>query len=132
MRFKVLKSSTDGISGGASDYATIDEVLREVSYHKGWPSLKDLHAAILKWSYKAHPGDVFCTQVTAIVAVAVDRLDRAEDVCHHCGHEGMGYGELSPVEDGNIEQEVCCPGCGERWMDVFTLSEQRTLSKKGA
>lgn len=111
MRFKVLKSSMDGISGGSSYFNSIDDVLREVR----------------KWAKKARPGDVYCTQVTAIVAVAVDRLDRAEDVCHHCGHEGLQYGALSPVEDGNIEQDVCCPGCGERWMDVFTLSEQRTL-----
>lgn len=132
MRFKVLKSSLDGISGGASDFATIDDVLREVSYHKGWPSLKDLHASILKWSLKAHPGDVYCTQVTAIVAVAVDRLNRADDVCHHCGHEeGLDYGDLDPVEGGDIEQMVKCPQCGERWMDVFTLTEQRALCREG-
>jgi hypothetical protein len=131
MRYKVLKSSLDGISGGASDYTTIDDVLREVSYHKGWPSLKDLHASILKWSYSARPGDVYCTQVTAIVAVAVDRLNRADDECHHCGHEGLDYEELSPVEGGDIEQRVACPECGERWMDVFTLSEQRALCKGG-
>jgi ribosomal protein S27AE len=130
MRFKVLKSSLDGISGDASTYAAIDEVLREVSYYKGWPSLQDLHAAILKWSQNAHPGSVFCTQVTAIVAVAVDRLDQADGVCPRCGYdEGLDYGELDPVEGGDIEQRVKCPECGERWMDVFTLSEQRALCK---
>lgn len=130
MKFKVLKSSMDGISGGASEFTKVDDVLREISYHKGWPTLNDLHASILKWSYKARPGDVYCTQVTAIVAVAVDRLDRADDVCHHCGHEGLDYGDLDAVEDGDIEQRVKCPGCGERWMDVFTLTEQRALCKK--
>lgn len=130
MRFKVIKSSLDGISGGASSFATIEEVMREVSYYKGWPTLKDLHDSILNWSLKAQPGDVYCTQVTAIVAVAVDPLDRADDVCHHCGHEdGLDYGDLNPVEGGNIEQIVKCPQCGERWMDVFTLSEQRPLSR---
>lgn len=31
------------------------------------------------------------------------------------------------TEDGDIEQRVSCPGCGARWMDVFTLSDQREL-----
>lgn len=79
MLYKVLKSSFDGISGGESKFTSIDDVLREISYHKGWPSLKALHASILKWSVNASPGDVYCTQVTAIVAVAVDCLSRSDE-----------------------------------------------------
>ncbi len=127
MRFKVLRSSMDGISGGESSFATIDEVLREISYHKGWPSLNDLHTSILKWSYTAKPGDVYCTQVTAIVTIAANRLDATNDECPHCGHEGLNYYELNPVDDGTIEQVVSCPYCGKRWKDVFTLTEQRGL-----
>jgi DNA-directed RNA polymerase subunit RPC12/RpoP len=131
MRFKILKSGLDGISGGESAYSTIDDVLREVSYHKGWPSREALHTSILKWSNEARPGSVFCTQVTAIVAVAVDQLNRVDDECHHCGHEGLDYGDFDPVESGDIEQEVKCPECGERWMDIFTLTEQRDLCREG-
>jgi hypothetical protein len=69
MQFKVLKSSFDGICGGESLYATIDEALKEVCYHKGWDSVAQLHAAIRKWAAQAEPGSVFYTQVTAIVAV---------------------------------------------------------------
>lgn len=131
MKFKVLKSSFDGISGGASDHNGIESVLHEITYHKGWPSLGELHASITKWSEGAKPGDVYCTQVTAVVAVAVDTIDRVDDVCHHCGREGLDYGELEPVEGGEIEQTVECPECGERWKDVFTLTEQRRLCKGG-
>ena len=130
MQFRVLRSSLDGISGGESVFTAIDDVLRQVSYFKGWSSLNQLHASILKWAATANPGDVYCTQVTAIVAVAVNSLSRADDVCHHCGREeGLDYGDLDPVEAGDIEQVVECPGCGERWMDVFALVEQRALCR---
>jgi hypothetical protein len=129
MRFKIIKSSLDGISGGASDYTSISDVLREINYSKGWSSIKELHESILKWAVNARPGDVYCTQVTAVIAVAVDHLSRVDDECRHCGEEGLDYDELSPVEGGDIEQRVKCPHCGERWVDVFTLSEQRKLSK---
>lgn len=134
MRFKVLKSSMDGISGGASDFNSIDDVLREICFYKGWPSLAELHASIKKWSLNCRPGSVYTTQVTAIVAVAVDQLSRADDECHYCGHEGLDYDDLHPTDGGDIEQEVMCPGCGERWKDVFTLSEQharRPLMSRG-
>lgn len=130
MRYKVLKSSLDGISGGASSFASIDDVLREIAYHKGWPSVEALHASIREWSAVAKPGDVFCTQVTAIVAVAIDSLDVEDDVCPHCGHEGLDYGDMDPVEGGDVEQKVECPACGARWQDVFTLTERRTLCRE--
>jgi len=131
MKFKVLKSSMDGISGGASDYATIDDVLREISFYKGWPSLKALHNAIRKWSHNARPGGVFCTQVTAVVAVAVDRLDSPDDdLCPHCGHDGLDYDDVEPVEGGDFEQRVSCPRCGERWIDVYSLTDRRSLAPR--
>jgi hypothetical protein len=131
MRFKVLKSSFDGISGGESNYENIDDVLREISYHKGWDSIEQLRKSIKKWAKEARPGSVFSTQVTAIIAVGVDRLNRADDVCHHCGYEdGLDYGEMDGVEGGNIEQTTSCPECGERWVDVFVLAEQRSLCKQ--
>lgn len=46
MRFKVIKAGFDGISGGQSTYETIGDVLKEISFHKGWGSVKQLHAAI--------------------------------------------------------------------------------------
>jgi hypothetical protein len=128
--YRILKSSMDGISGGESWYASIDDVLRQVSYHVGWPSLKALHDSIRKWSVKAKLGDIYCTQVTAIVAVGVGTAYRDDDMCHHCGYEGLEYGELEPIDGGEIEQRVECPGCSERWVDVFALTEQRTLCKE--
>lgn len=127
MKFKVLKSGPDGISGGASDIDSIEGVLREVMYFAGWPSRLALHDSIRKWATAARPGAVFTTQVTAIVAVAVDCLDREDDQCHHCGHEGLDYEDIGPVDGGDLEQEVTCPGCGKRWLDVFTLVEQREV-----
>lgn len=76
MKFKVLKSGPDGISGDASEYNTIDDVLRQISYHKGWPALDDLHASIRKWSTKARPGDVYCTQVTTTRTTTSSSLAR--------------------------------------------------------
>ena len=131
MMFKVLKSSFDGISGGESSHNSIDTVLQEVSYHKGWDTKAKLHKAIRAWSKNAHPGSVFCTQVTAIVAVAIEPGAHSEDECTECGHEGMDYEEFSPVEDGSIEQRVTCPECGRRWKDVFVICERRELTPVG-
>ena len=130
MRFIILKSSFDGISGGAATYTDIEEILREIRFHKGWDSLKELHDSIRKWFAVCRPGDVFCTQVTAIVATSINPLDYEVDICPHCDYEGLDYGDLQPVESGDIEQEVECPNCSERWIDVFTLTEQRSLVKK--
>lgn len=133
MPFKVIKSSFDGICGAGATYATIDEVLPEVSYHKGWDSVQQLHVAIRKWADNARPGSVFCTQVTAVVCVGVDRYDRDDDVCHHCDYEeGLDYGDIGGVEGGDLEQKVSCPSCEREWIDVFVLAEQRELvsSKK--
>lgn len=127
MIYKILKSSFDGISGGASRYDTIDEVLREVSYHKGWESKEQLHEAIRRWAIQAEPGSIFCTQVTAIVAVAVSKCSQTEDLCPYCGITGLDYQELGPIESGDLEQEVSCPDCGKRWVDVFTLADRREL-----
>lgn len=131
MRFKVLKSSMDGISGGASEYAKIDDAMLEISSHMGWPSLRDLQTSILRWSYGCRPGDVYCTQAAVIVAGAVERTGRADDVCHHCGREGLYYDNLVLVEDGSVERVVSCPECGEWWRDVFTLTEQRACAGSG-
>ncbi len=127
MKFKVLKSSLDGISGGSSDFSSIGEALREISHHKGWPTLKALHASIKRWAKDARPGSVYATSVSAIVAVAVDRLDREDDICQHCGGEGLDYGEMEGVEGGDVEQQVTCPHCWRKWIDVFSLSDQREI-----
>lgn len=129
MRFKVLKSSFEGFSVVTSD--SIDAALREIFFFKGWESKEKLHAAIRKWAEVARPGDVFCTQVTAIVAVAVSKFEQAEDVCPHCDQTGLDYDEFDATEDGNVEQRVGCPHCGRRWVDVFILAEQRPLAKRG-
>jgi hypothetical protein len=130
MRYVILKSSLDGISGGTSRYASIDEVLREISYHRGWDSREQLHAAISFWAEQdPQPGSVFCTQATAIVAVGLERGIHADDECTECGHSGMDYGEFEPVESGDIEQAVSCPQCGRRWRDVFTLRDRYELSR---
>lgn len=129
MRYKVLKSGPDGICAGGLNYTRIEDVLSEILHYKGWASLDALHQAIVTWASDAEPGDVYCTPTSAIVVVSPTRHDFEDDICHLCGHEGLDYQELSPVEGGDIEQEVTCPGCGERWMDVFTLIAQRSLCK---
>jgi hypothetical protein len=131
MRFKVIKSSFDGISGCESLYESVKAVLCEVSYHKGWDSKEKLHAAIKKWAKDAEPGSVFYTAVTAIVAVGIGSSQREDNICHHCDYEdGLDYGEMDGVEGGNIEQTVSCTECGKRWIDVFVLADQRELSGK--
>lgn len=125
MRFKLLKSGFDGISGGESDYPSIDAVLHEIVYFRGWNSLEELHASIRKWAKQVRAGDVFCTQGSVIVATTSSFED--EDMCPHCGLDGMDYEELSPTEGGIIEQSVKCPGCGERWVDIFSLTGRRSL-----
>lgn len=130
MQYKVLKSGLDGISGGDSLYASIDEVLREISYHRGWDNLKQLHNAIRRWSNDVEPGSVFATQASAIIAIGVGRSLHADDLCTECGHEGMDYTELEPVEGGDFEQDVSCPGCGGRWRDVYVLADRHRLFSK--
>lgn len=127
MPFKVLKSSMDGLSGGASTFDTIEEVLREISYCGGWASVEALHKAIRKWAAKALPGDVFTTQVSAIVVASFDQFTRAEDECSRCIHKGLQYGEFASVKGGRVEQVVTCPECGLCWVDVLALVEQRPL-----
>lgn len=128
MQFSIIKSSLDGISH-STQYACIADVLREISFYRGWDSPEQLHDAIRKWAGGAKPGDVFTTQVTAIVAVAsASRVDRVEDQCPWCFHDGLEYEELDVTEDANVEQEVTCPECGRRWRDVFVLAERRQLA----
>lgn len=131
MRYVILKSSFDGISGGNSKYESIDEALREISYHKGWDSLKALHAAIRKWAKHSLPGAVFTTAASAIVVTAVNQSEREDDICHHCCFEGLDYEEIEPMggdEGAHFEQKIACPECGKKWVDVFTLTDQRELT----
>ncbi len=125
MRFMVLKSGFDGISGSSSKYESVDEVLREISYYKGWDSREQLHDAIRNWADHADPGSVFTTQASAIVAAAESRHKFDDNQCPYCDHEGLDYEEMSPVECGDIEQAVECPECGERWVEVFIFHERR-------
>lgn len=129
MRYKILKSSLDGISGGASSFETIDEVLREISYHKGWDSREQLHEAIRKWAQQADPGSVFTTQVTAIVAVGISSSIRSDDECPECLSEGPDYDNFEiNHQSGHIEQIGRCVHCGRTWVDVFVLVERRLLN----
>jgi DNA-directed RNA polymerase subunit M/transcription elongation factor TFIIS len=131
MRFKVIKSSFDGICGGDSRYESIAEVLAEISYSAGWDSKEQLHDSIRRWANVAVPGSVFATRASVVVCVGPGSNCRAEDECHECGHQGLSYdSELEPTEDGNIEQKVSCPECGWHWLDIFVLAEQKRLRKK--
>jgi len=40
----------------------------------------------------------------------------------------LDYGELSPVENGDIEQQVICQKCGRKWIDVFRLTDVHEIS----
>jgi uncharacterized protein with PIN domain len=39
----------------------------------------------------------------------------------------LDYGELSPVESGNIEQKISCDKCRRCWVDIFHLVDIREL-----
>ncbi len=45
MYFKIIKASLDGLCGGESHYESIDEVLKELHYCKGWDSKKQMGKA---------------------------------------------------------------------------------------
>ncbi len=49
--------------------------------------------------------------------------------CPSCGEssEELDYGDLDPVEDGDIEQRVICPTCNCHWKDIFRLVEVHEL-----
>jgi DNA-directed RNA polymerase subunit M/transcription elongation factor TFIIS len=130
MSFRVIKSGFDGISGGDSRYDSIKDVLREISYSKGWDSIEQLHKSITKWAKSAKPGSVFSTQVTAIVVARDELTTEDHDECSECGHEGLDYGEFELQEGAHLEQEVWCPECGARWSDMFEFAERRELAKK--
>lgn len=66
-KFRVLKSSIDGLCGGESRL-TLDEACSEIITYKGWDSIEQLREAIRKWGKVARAGSVFKTQVSAIVA----------------------------------------------------------------
>lgn len=129
MQFQVIKSSFDGI-GGASRHDTVDEVVREISYSKGWDSIDQLHESIRNWAEHAHPGSVFCTQVTAIVAFGIGPGIRADNECANCMHHGLEYDDIDVTAEDNIEQRVSCPECGSRWIDKFVLAERMPVAKR--
>lgn len=126
MIFKLIKSGFDGLCG---EYRcdSIDEALTHIVTHRGWESREQLHESIRKWAKQAGTGSIFSTQVTAIIAVGVDKCSQQDDICPFCGEEELDYKELGPVEGGEFEQEVSCPHCNKRWMDVFVLSDRREL-----
>lgn len=50
--------------------------------------------------------------------------------CPYCKadlHDDAEYDDLSPVEDGDVEQTVECGRCLRRWIDVFRLVEVREI-----
>ncbi len=53
-------------------------------------------------------------------------FQKDEDICPYCNQEMLDYGEFEATEHG-IEQHVKCPNCNKKWIDVFTLTEQRLL-----
>ncbi len=127
MKYRVVKSSLDGISGGANLFS-LDEACKEIYHFKNWNSLEELHASIRKWAKKAKSGEVYTTAVSAIIAVdVIDELNGEE--CPECQSEEIDYGELSPEEGGRITQTGTCDKCGARWQDEFALVERHQLCK---
>ncbi|MBW3596918.1 MAG: hypothetical protein KY475_06540 [Planctomycetes bacterium] len=53
-----------------------------------------------------------------------------QQCCPYCRRDAdhIEYGDLTPVEDGHIEQDARCMRCGRRWRDIFTLTDVRSLS----
>lgn len=129
MRFTVLKAAFGEVTGGHLSFPNIEGALKEIIYFKGWESKEQLHNAIKRWACHSDPGSVFTTQAAAIVAqpdgIAID-----DNICAECGHAGIEYAEMSPVEGGNIEQKGFCPECGKQWNDVFVLVQRQELVRK--
>lgn len=131
MKFRVIKASIDGICGGDSTLF-LKQVLAGVRYHAGWSNLNEMHAAIRRWAKQAKPGSCFKTRGSAIVATGCIDSPPEVDKYPKCGEENLDYGDLDPVEEGNIEQTVTCPKCGERWQDIFVLAERHELTNANA
>lgn len=127
MKFDLYKSGFDGLSFGPSDLS-IEDVCKQISYFKGWDSLKQLHSNIKKWAKKAAPGDHFSTGFTVVICRGVAR-NVQDAMCPECGGENLDYGDMDGVEGGNVEQMMTCGDCGYRCMDVFVLAERHELSK---
>lgn len=66
-KFRLIKSSIDGICGGESKL-NIEDVFGELCNHKGWDSRQQLITSIENWARTAKPGDVFKTNVSIVVA----------------------------------------------------------------
>lgn len=133
MQFQVYKSSMDGISG-SYNCQTPKEICSQISFFRGWDSLKQLHAAIKKWAKSATPGDVFATQVSVIVCTKPPASRNADEVeCPECLAEShlLTFQEFEAIEDGTIVQDAECTVCGYRWQDVFRLAERHTLVPRG-
>lgn len=126
MLFKIIKSSPDGLCHNGELYP-LQDVFAEVLFSKGWVDTKAMHDSIKTWAAKCQPGDVFCTSVSAIIAVQPERLAEY-DKCPHCDFAGVDYGDLVVNEDAAIEQKVKCLGCGRQWVDIFALVKQTPIN----
>lgn len=129
--FVVYKASLDGISGGEATYS-LEEVLRELWDSKGWDSRQHMLAGIQQWAAKAQPGNSFKTRSSVVVCVSSH--GQVYCTCPECdaAEENIDWGDLSPVESGNVEQKGECLICEARWMDVWTPSERRELFRRKA
>ena len=128
--FAVFKSSPDGFASVTD--LTLEEVPGEVWNPKGWDTLEDLRARVLDWAADAQPGQTFHTSISVIVCTDIERPNpETIGKCRDCGDEvDLTYGEFSPVESGNIEQDAWCSKCGRQHKDVFRLAERRELTRK--
>lgn len=68
-KFRVIKSSIDGVCGGHSRMPIAD-ACQEIMVHKGWDSIQHLRDRINEWSKTAKTGDVFCTHASVIVCAS--------------------------------------------------------------
>lgn len=122
--FYVLKSSLDGLCG-ANHAMSLKRVCEEISYHRGWETLEQLHDAIRTWGAKAQPGEIFKTPASAVVVgprEVGDELDR--DECASCDECDLDYDEIELGEDDRFRQGVSCPHCGATWTDIYTLTSR--------
>ena len=120
-RFEVYRSSPASEKFVRSHVGDIDEVFAEVGM--------ELSKSTREWAGRAKPGAVFGLFPFVIVCRGID-APSDEYKCEECGNEELEYGDLNPVEGGNVEQKIGCENCGRQWMDIFYLSERRELCSR--
>lgn len=127
-RFRVYRSSPDGVTGGEGDPLDMAGAARQVGGVHPWETRSDFNLALAKWARRARPGDGFKAGYSLIVCV----MPEPNDGCPCCGaEEGLSYADFS-LDGGDLSvvQEGRCGACLARWEDRF-VKVATTVIKRG-